>query len=305
MQNNISFSPKKEHTLQVENVTLRMLTYPIYENPSDEQRDAVVSKFPLHTHAHAELFACVEGSFHLQTPNGLLTVSAGDIAIVPPKFPHRKLPSSAGTVHHCLDFFCAGRRRAGCADLQKPLLSLCNSDFLLVARDAGDLCREIAKVAEQRTDAHDLLPAMRLTTVLLELSGLPLQKIGREDTPVHLPTATAEDIPDINRLVRLDYLLNGCFTNPELSIAYAAELLFVSERHLERITKKEYGKSFHRALRDRRLEAAEQMLTQTDWSITRIAEAVGFSTKAAFCRAFEGKHGISAAEYKKAKSSTR
>ena len=130
-----------------------------------------------------------------------------------------------------------------------------------------------------------------------------MQKIESGDTLAHLPAAAAEDIADINRLVRLDYLLNGCFTNQELSVGYAAKLLFVSERQLERITKKEYGKPFRRALCDRRIEAAEQMLLETDWSIARIAEAVGFPTKAGFCRAFEAKYGISAAAYKKAKNS--
>lgn len=300
MPSNISFPQKTEHTLQVENVTLRMLTYPVYEHPTSE-----ANKLPLHTHAHAELFSCLEGSFPLQTENGLLMVAAGDIVIVPPNFPHHKLPSTKGTVWHCLDFICVGRRRAGCSDLQKPLLSLCNGDFLLVARDAAALCAAIAKIADQKSETQPLLPALRLTTVLLELSALPVQKIGRGDTPMHLPATAVEDVTDINRLVRLDYLLNGCFTNQELSVRLAAKLLFVSERQLERITKKEYGKPFRRALCDRRLEAAEQMLLETDWSIMRVAEAVGFSTKAAFCRAFANKHGVSAAEYKKRKNSTR
>lgn len=302
MSSNISFPEKKEHTLQIENVTLRMLTYPIYEDKSSEEGDKTANNFPLHTHAHAELFACSEGSFPLQTENGLLVVGVGDVAIVPPGFPHHKLPATKDTVWHCLDFICVGRRRAGCTDLQKPFLSLCNGDSLLVARGATELCAEIARIADQKDAEQPLLPAMRLATVLLELSRFPVQKIGREDAPVHLPTSAVEDITDINRLTRLDYLLNGCFTNQELSVPLAAKLLFVSERQLERITKKEYGKPFRRALCDRRLEAAEQMLLETDWSISRIAEAVGFATKAAFCRAFEGKHGISAAEYKKSKT---
>ncbi len=305
MSSNISFPLKKEHTLQLENITLRMLTYPIYEEQPGEDPDKAANKFPLHTHAHAELFACSEGSFPLQTENGLLVVAAGDVVIVPPGFPHHKLPAAKDTVWQCLDFICVGRRRAGCSDLQKPLLSLCNSDSLLVARGAVELCAEIARIADQKNGAQPLLPAMRLATVLLELSELPLQKIGRTEAPIHLPSATAEDITDINRLVRLDYLLNGCFTNQELSVGLAAKLLFVSERQLERITKKEYGKPFRRALCDRRTEAAEQMLLETDWSISRIAEAVGFPTKAAFCRAFTKKHGISAAEYKKANNSHR
>ena len=163
----------------------------------------------------------------------------------------------------------------------------------------------VSKIADQKNGAQPLLPALRLATVLLELSRLPVQKIGREDAPTHLPAATAEDITDINRLARLDYLLNGCFTNQELSVSYAAKLLFLSERQLERIMQKEYGKPFRRALCDKRLEAAEQMLRETNWSVTRVAEAVGFATKASFCRAFEAKHGISAAEYKKKKSSVR
>jgi AraC-like DNA-binding protein len=294
---NISFPEKKEHTLQLENITLRVLTYPVYEHPT-----AQANALPLHTHAHAELFACSEGSFPLQTESGLLVIAAGDVVIVPPGIPHHKLPATKDTVWHCLDFICVGRRRAGCTDLQKPFLSLCNGDSLLVARGATELCAEIARIADQKDTEQPLLPAMRLATVLLELSRFPVQKIGREDAPVHLPTSAVEDITDINRLTRLDYLLNSCFTNQELSVALAAKLLFVSERQLERITKKEYGKPFRRALCDRRLEAAEQMLLETDWSISRIAEAVGFATKAAFCRAFEGKHGISAAEYKKSKT---
>ena len=293
MSNNISFPEKKEHTLQLENITLRMLTYPIYEG-----RDTQANRYSSHTHAHAELFACSEGSFSLQTESGLLAIAAGDVVIVPPGFPHHKLPSVKGTIWHCLDFICVGRRRTGCTDLQKPLLSLCNGDSLLVARGAANLCAEVAKIADQKNDEQPLLPAIRLATVLLELSRLPLQKIGRGDAPVHLPNATAEDIVDINRLARLDYLLNGCFTNQELSVSSAAKLLFISERQLERIMKKEYGKPFRRALCDKRLEAAEHMLLETDWSTERIAQAVGFQSKGAFCRAFAAKNALTPAEYK-------
>jgi len=294
VSNNISFPQKREHTLQLENVTLRVLTYPVYEHPTAE-----ANKLPLHTHAHAELFACSEGSFPLQTESGLLVMAAGDVVIVPPAFPHHKLPSPGGTVWHCLDFICVGRRRTGCTDLQKPLLSLCNSKELLVARGAPDLCCEIAKVADCKSEIQPLLPALRLATVLTELSLLPLQRIGRKDTSLSPPTGTMEAATDINRLVRLDYLLNGCFTNQELTASHAARLLFISERQLERIMKKEYGKPFRRTLCDRRLDAAEQMLLETDWSIERVGNAVGFSTKSAFCRAFLQRHGKTPAEYRK------
>ena len=264
--------------------------YPIYE-----KQGASADLYNLHTHAHAELFACSEGSFTLQTESGLLAIAAGDIAIVPPGFPHSKLPCAKETRWQCLDFVCVGRRRTGCTDLQKTFHSLCYGDAVLIARGAEELCREIERIADHSKNECSVLPALRLAAVLTELSLQSLQRVGRTDAPVH---TIAEDIVDINRLARLDYLLNGCFTNQDLTVSSAAKLLFISERQLERIMKKEYGKPFRRALCDKRLEAAEHMLLETDWSAERIAQAVGFQSKSAFCRAFAAKNALTPTEYK-------
>ena len=48
----------------------------------------------LHTHAHAELFACLRGVVHLQTARGILVLQPGDFAIVAPGFLHTKLPDT-------------------------------------------------------------------------------------------------------------------------------------------------------------------------------------------------------------------
>lgn len=293
VNDSIIFPHKEEHSVNLENVTIRMLTYPIRT-----KKEFAPSRFTLHTHTHAELFVCTEGSFHLQTANAMLTVGAGDLVIVPPDFPHHKLPSPEGTVWYCLDFTCVGRRRANCNDLMKPLSLLCSTKYLLLARGVPELCEEISKAANYKAEELPCLPAMRLATVLTELCGKEVQRLGREDMLTPAAPVPAEETTDINRLSQLDYLINACFSNASLSVSHAAALLFISERQLERIMKKEYGKPFRRTLCDRRLDAAEQMLYETELATEQIGSTVGFSSRAAFDRAFVQRRGITPSEYR-------
>ena len=296
----IRFPKKQEYILQAENITLRMLTYPVYSGNTN------AALYAMHTHAHRELFACLKGSFCLQTERGLLTVNAGDIVIVPPDFPHCKLPSLPETVFCCLDFICVGRRRAGVSDLKKALSPICDAKRLLIAHGENALCREVAKAADLLQGEDTPLPAIRLLTVLTELAGKPLQEVAPGDTPHAPPPGLGlMDLTDISRLSRLDYLVNGCFTDPELSLSRAAKLLYISERHLERITRREYGGSFYRVLTDKRLDAAACMLTETALSPEEIGGATGFASKATFTRAFRARYGKTPTEYRKTRQQPR
>ena len=206
MEQQISFPKKQEHDVNIENVSIRMLTYRVREG-----KPIPGNRYPLHTHAHAELFACSEGTFHLRTAGSIVTVSAGDIVIVPAGFPHHKLPSTGDTVWHCLDFICAGRRRVSGTDLAKRFAALCNTEFLLIARNVPALCREIAMATANSDQELPCLSALRLATVLTDLSTRTLQRVGREETPIHA-APSGEEIADINRLFRLDHLINTRYT---------------------------------------------------------------------------------------------
>ena len=296
MKQDFHFPKKTEYSVQAENITLRMLTYPIYSGNEDEPKRSV-RLYAKHTHAHAELFACAEGSFHLQTESGLVTVVAGDIVIVPPDFPHHKLPSPPETVWHCLDFICVGRRRANTADLKSQLAEICGGKHLLIAHGEPELCREIGKAAHLMEKDNPSLPALRLLTILCELSAKPLQHIAPGDT-ARTPMPELIELGDINRLSRLDYLLNGCFTDNDLTLHRAASLLYISERQLERIMKKEYGDTFFRVLTSKRLETACSMLAESPRTVEEIATDTGFSSKATFTRAFRQKYGETPTRYR-------
>lgn len=70
-----------------------------------------------------------------------------------------------------------------------------------------------------------------------------------------------------------------------------------SKFHLERQFQKEYGVSLIAYVSKRRMQLAQELLTEK--SVSRVAEEVGFSSIYAFSRAFKNKFGISPSEYQK------
>lgn len=289
MEHQISFPKEREHSIRVENLHIRMLTYtPV------QVRGDISDKYPLHTHTHAELFVCLEGSFDLRAADSLLTVGAGDLVIVPPRFPHHQLPVGEGAVWCGIGFTCSAGRRTTSGDLTRRIAALYNTDRLLLARGVPALCEGIARAVHAKNDPQ--LPAVHLCAILGELCGTELQKIGRGELTA--PTASVEEGTDINRLSRLDYLINTCYMDVGLTVSRAAGLLYISQRQLERIMQARYGMSFHRKLCERRLEVAAHLLTQDPRPLEALCAAIGFPNRNAFTRAFKTRYGQSPSQFR-------
>jgi transcriptional regulator GlxA family with amidase domain len=69
-----------------------------------------------------------------------------------------------------------------------------------------------------------------------------------------------------------------------------ADKLGTSTRHLTRLFKEHTEVSVHDYLNSLRLNLADQFLSQTNWSIERIAEAAGFGSARQFRRVWQAKH---------------
>ncbi len=298
MNESIRLIPKQEYMLRLENITVRMLrarathTAPLLPSGAENM---------LHTHAHAELFACVQGAIHLQTATGILVLHAGDIAIVPQNFLHCKLPDTAPSLSCALDFICSVHKRSGGSELAKDLSQLLQPGVLVIARGQTALCEELWCIAQYDEQKTSYLPALQLANTLARLSHTSLQHLAPNEalTP-RLPSPTGDADKDISRLDNLANLFAVYFMT-DLTVDRAAKLLYISRRQLGRIMQREYGKSFHQVLCDQRVSAAEQMLGDRTLSISHIGTTVGFSSRAAFCRAFEKRHGISPAAFRKEK----
>ncbi len=78
-----------------------------------------------------------------------------------------------------------------------------------------------------------------------------------------------------------------------------ATLLNLSERQTQRFLLNHYGKNFTQKRTDAQMAAAQELLRDTDLSITQIAERTGFSSVEHFSTAFRRVHGRSPSVWRK------
>lgn len=88
-------------------------------------------------------------------------------------------------------------------------------------------------------------------------------------------------------------------SDPLLSNEQLARQIGFSEVYLRKLFLKQYSTTPKQYILDIRLQKAKQLLTDTPFSVTAIAEECGFSSVFHFCRAFRQKVGMTPTEYSK------
>ena len=105
--------------------------------------------------------------------------------------------------------------------------------------------------------------------------------------------ALAERVDDLMTLDKL-------YQEPAFSRADLARELEVSENVLSRVINSAFSKSFRKLLNDHRVDAAKQLLRDSDLQITQIAFDTGFNSLASFNRVFKDTTGVSPSEFRAA-----
>lgn len=85
--------------------------------------------------------------------------------------------------------------------------------------------------------------------------------------------------------------------NPELSNASLASQIGISEVYLRKLFSAHYDRTPKQYILDIRIRKAKQMLIDTSFSVTEIAEECGFSSLYHFCRAFKQRTGQTPSQY--------
>lgn len=269
----------------VENVTVEFLV----EQPGAETEQ--ITSITRHDHAYIELFACTSGNVVVDTEDGKVVLGSGDIAVIPTHFRHIMVDSESFGSWGVVGITFIHRYVQNCTDLYSVFHGISGKNGIERIGICPGLCDAVAALANVSAKSESCLPALRLVLLLAEAVEQKL-KLERPDMP---------DMPciggDIDRISRLDYLINSCFMR-ELTAKYVAESLFISERQLMRITQKRYGTTFRQALLNKRLDVAAKLLSESVDSVTEISRKVGFQSISHFYRSFGKRFGLTPNEYR-------
>ena len=106
-------------------------------------------------------------------------------------------------------------------------------------------------------------------------------------------------VQESHPLVSVIEYIEKNLSDPLLSNAQLAKQVGFSEVYLRKLFLKHYGTTPKQYILDIRLQKAKQLLAETPFSVTAVAEECGFSSVFHFCRAFKQKTGMTPSEFSK------
>lgn len=237
----------------------------------------------IHSHSFSELFYVTEGMGFFRTESERIPIRKNSLILINPNIRHTEISSenqpltymalgidnlhfqftdSENTDFHVYHF--PSRQQP-----IFPVLQLMLDEVRLKAPGSDEICRHY-----------------------LQILLLTVQRV----TGSHVLPYSAQNIPGECELIK-NYLDTHC--TESISLDFLAELSHLNKYYLSHIFSKAYGISPINYLLERRILNSQELLKNTDYSITQIADITGFSSPNYFSQSFKKYTGITAAAYRK------
>lgn len=235
-----------------------------------------------HSNAEYEIHIILQGKCKVGLNKKTEILEQDKCIIISPNCYHYSKTLTNSIEHFCINF-----------QLEKGILnnyfSGVNDYLLFDINNAIRLaCNEYQKECEYNKPlANDLKKAI-LTKLFIEI--LRINNIQVFFTNKRIETNNPIDI--IDQFFDQYHSKNGLQD-------MLAEQLSISKRQLERYINKYYGKSFREKLIETKMEHAKWLLLESNLSILKISEIVGYSSETAFFNAFKRENKISPTKFRK------
>ena len=259
----------------------------LWEGQTDDKTPGVL----IHRHDYAELFFCLRGSLTIRTETGEVRGGAGETVLLPADLPHHSVLASEDCVTKVYGMYAERCADFGDQDVYGAVSPLLSGNAARSFRNAGKLSALLDEIIASPKEIACVFRTARFLEefILAQRDACPEQSITVSRT-----FSEKERL----RLVHLKDLINCEFTH-DLTLTRAASLMYLSERQLARIVRREYGTTLRRVVIGKQLEAAAELLLSTDDSVEIIGQRVGFCAKSGFYRLFRTRYGMTPGDYRR------
>jgi AraC-like DNA-binding protein len=279
------------------------LLWPGRELPSRLERAPAPSVYKRETHGISQIAYVESGNCVIVLCDRAYPVQVGDICFVPPGKEHYEAPAACGS-DYALIWFTLYPSRVYAHETvyssdQHMLMKTCKSVAWINA-DTGINYLLDALYCEIET-RKPLASVMTKSCFIALLALLTRQSIkqGYSGSDFDL-----EKHPNpVARAMAL--YVKQHYTDPHLSVGHIAAKMAFNPKYFIEYIHKQTGYTPYNYILHFRLEKAKQHLTETDWSIARISEEVGFTSPYNFSVAFKRSTGLSPKQFRLAMQVTR
>jgi len=239
----------------------------------------------LHTHPFTELFYVVDGKGEFNIQGQRFPVKPNDFVIINPQVEHTELSSP----DEPLEYIVLGIRGLSFSNLTPVSEGGHPFSFFNLRDEQKDILRYLNAMVQEATSQQ-----MSYELVCHNLLEILLIKILRHqhfDLEVGKQSKATKDISFIKHYLETYY-------HESIQLEDLASMTHLSRFYISHSFKKEIGMSPMEYLIDIRIKESKILLRTTNYSISQVADIVGFTTPTYFSKQFRKSTGISPTDYR-------
>ena len=239
----------------------------------------------LHTHPFTELFYVVDGKGEFNIQGQRFPVKANDFVIINPQVEHTELSSP----DEPLEYIVLGINGLSFSTLTPVSEGGHPFSFFNLRDEQKDILRYLNAMVQEATSQ-----SMSYELVCHNLLEILLIKILRHqhfDLEVGKQSKATKDISFIKHYLETYY-------HESIQLEDLASMTHLSRFYISHSFKKEIGMSPMEYLIDIRIKESKILLRTTNYSISQVADIVGFTTPTYFSKQFRKSTGISPTDYR-------
>ena len=239
----------------------------------------------LHTHPFTELFYVVDGKGEFNIQGQRFPVKPNDFVIINPQVEHTELSSP----DEPLEYIVLGIRGLSFSNLTPVSEGGHPFSFFNLRDEQKDILRYLNAMVQEATSQQ-----MSYELVCHKLLEILLIKILRHqhfDLEVGKQSKATKDISFIKHYLETYY-------HESIQLEDLASMTHLSRFYISHSFKKEIGMSPMEYLIDIRIKESKILLRTTNYSISQVADIVGFTTPTYFSKQFRKSTGISPTDYR-------
>lgn len=239
----------------------------------------------LHTHPFTELFYVVDGKGEFNIQGQRFPVKPNDFVIINPQVEHTELSSP----DEPLEYIVLGINGLSFSNLTPVSEGGHPFSFFNLRDEQKDILRYLNAMVQEATSQQ-----MSYELVCHNLLEILLIKILRHqhfDLEVGKQSKATKDISFIKHYLETYY-------HESIQLEDLASMTHLSRFYISHCFKKEIGMSPMEYLIDIRIKESKILLRTTNYSISQVADIVGFTTPTYFSKQFRKSTGISPTDYR-------
>ena len=235
-----------------------------------------------HTHNHMELFYIVGGRGQFLIQDQLYPVNVNNLVIINPNIPHTEVSLNAQPLEYIV-LGIEGIELAGTGSAAGQFSIL---DHFESVEFSGCL-RNILREMELKSRGYEDVCQAYMEILLIRLM---------RSTALSLP-AEPQSVSRNQQCAAVKRYIDQHFKEA-LSLEQLAEQAHMNKYYLSHAFKREYGVSPINYMITRRIEESKYLLSETDLSLSQIAQLLGFSSLSYFSQVFRRSQNMSPMEYR-------